>query len=481
MKITVIPLDSRPCNYSWVKKYTNLAKVELAIYPFEYVGNLHRGMKKDNLKDWLISNSKDSDVLLVSLDAITSGGLIQARQAKFELEEAYYYIDLLKEIKNLFPKIKIYVFDTIMRTSITTYDEETAKYWKYINEYSNLKGRMYFFPEENNQDRLNNLIELIPEHIFRTYESARTKKNTLNKYIINLTKNGFVDYLLLLQEDSMQYGIQQIESIQLQELIHEYKLEDKVSLYNGTDEGTVVLIAKILLEYKNKKPSVCFIFPKEELKNKVMPFEDKPVYENCKYLANVIGIKEVPQDEADYIFAVYTEDKPYNLDVNTTRHIPLSNEVVYQEFILKINEYILNQRKVLFVDLLHPNGGSVDLLQKIDYKKLVAYSAWNTASNSIGSCIALIGVCEYHKQVELKTFLFERIIDDCLYQTEIRREVNQLLLKDEINIYDLKEHSNSVLQIIDDKLSEETKRYFNFDFKLSLPWNRTFEIDIDID
>ena len=58
---------------------------------------------------------------------------------------------------------------------------------------------------------------------------------------------------------------------------------------------------------------------------------------------------------------------------------------------------LLKDKNVVLVDLLFPNGGSYELLQDIKYNLLAAYSAWNTASNSLGSAlceIAAVIVCK---------------------------------------------------------------------------------------
>lgn len=481
MKVTVIPLDSRPCNYSWVKKYCNYASIDIAIPEIEKTGDLHKGFDTEGLYPWLMEHCKESDALLVSIDAITSGGLIQARQGQFSLETAVKHVEYLRSIKEHYPNMKIYAFDTIMRTSITAYDDETARYWAYINEYSKLLGLDYFEPSDEYKKRLAELKALIPGPVLKGYLDARDKKHVINKLMINLSEDNIIDYCVLLQEDTQPSGIQVIENNVLKEMVQTKKLADKVSIYNGTDEGTVVLLAKLLHSEQSVKPSIHFLFPYEELKHKVMKFEDREVYENCQRLANVIGFEMTSIEDADYIIAVYTEKENYDLDLGTSKEVPLSNEKVYKNFIKSVNDYIQKGRQVALVDLLHPNGGSLELLQEINYQDLLAYSAWNTASNSLGSLLGLIGVHGYNPKSDLDDFLYERIIDDCFYQTVVRRKVNQNLVQQGHNIFDLGEDATEVLGKIDALMKIVTLDVKRNNFKLTLPWNRTFEIDIDME
>jgi len=199
-------------------------------------------------------------------------------------------------------------------------------------------------------------------------------------------------------------------------------------------------------------------------------------------LMNVIDFENASYDESKYILAIYSEaEYNYDLNLDTTDAIIPNKNRKFKIFTSRINQAIKDGKKLVFVDLLHPNGGSIEVLSELDYHNLLGYSAWNTASNSLGSALAVIALDSY-KNSDLSSFLFERIIDDCLYQTYVRREINQLLLSEGVNIYDIPLFElNRVLILIKEKLKNISKEYLNFNFKVILPWARTFEIDIDLE
>jgi len=91
----------------------------------------------------LLNETKTSDYLLCSIDALVSGGLIQARKAQMEEKEAFRRLALFDKIKQQNPSIKILAFDTIMRTSISTTDNKTRIYWEKMNQFSKLKGKTF--------------------------------------------------------------------------------------------------------------------------------------------------------------------------------------------------------------------------------------------------------------------------------------------------------------------------------------------------
>jgi len=482
LKITVLPLDSRPCNHSWVKKFSQLADVELAIVPEELSGNLHQGLDFLKHEEWLKEETKNSDYLILSIDALVSGGLIQARQAKMEKTEALRRLSLLDEIKTQNPNMKILAFDTIMRTSISTTDPKSRIYWEKMNEFSRLTGKLHYDYSKKTIDDLEMILEEIPHEIVDTYLRARRKKHEINFKLCQMVNDGIIDQLLLLQEDSMKEGMQKVESDQLMIYVNKHHLEDKVMLYNGTDEATVVLLGKVLLASKNIKPKVHIMLSDEKIKSKIMPFEDRELEKNYTNLMKVIGLESFSYEEADYVLAIYSEaNKPYDLDLESTTMIKPELNRKFYDFIHNVNHAIKDKLHVEFVDLLYPNGGSWDVLSSIDYSNLLGYSAWNTASNSLGSALSTIAVHAYSKK-EMKSFLFERIIDDCLYQTFSRREANVSLLAENVNVYDMKnEEAEKALIIINENLKHLVEKNLKVNFNISLPWTRTFEIDIDLE
>ena len=145
IKVGLIPLDSRPCNTIWIDSLTKIANLELLMYPRSECGTLFKGANIDKIIDWLNQNAHLMDYLIISTDGLCFGGLIQARKAQIDLDKVVKQLDIIKELKNKYPKLRIFVFDTIMRIAITTLDKESQIYAPSINEYGRLKGQYHFF------------------------------------------------------------------------------------------------------------------------------------------------------------------------------------------------------------------------------------------------------------------------------------------------------------------------------------------------
>jgi len=181
--------------------------------------------------------------------------------------------------------------------------------------------------------------------------------------------------------------------------------------------------------------------------------------------------------------SLYSEIEAFNLDINSTTPIYPNKNKEYYRFIEKMNEYLTQGKKVAFIDLLFPNGGSPDILRDVNITKLQAYSAWNTASNSLGSCLANMVVClvNPNEMKYAKQFTQERILDDCVYQTVTRRKINVLARDKGINILDLGRNGQEVLQLIEEQMKNDNQFIDSAKYRIELPWNRTFEIDIDME
>jgi hypothetical protein len=481
-RIIVVPLDSRPCNTSWITDLAAVAKTEVLMYPREQCGSLLVGSDRDKIFKWLDQTIQDNDYLIISADGLCSGGLVQGRLGVINLEETIISMNALKKYKIKFPNLKIFVFDTLMRTTITSLNQESINYSGKMNEFSRLTGRVYFFDKQEDKLQLEQLQNEIPSHIITPFLRGRRIKHELNKTFIELVNESVIDFLIILQEDSMPHGVQQMEQDIIIKMIDKMQIKDKIKFYNGTDEGGAVLLGKVILDEYKLTPKIFVHLPLENSLNKIMLFEDQPFDYNLDNMLDTIGfIKTNSVEEADFILSIYTEQRNVNLQINTTEEVlPLRNDV-YWNFINELNTFLKAGKKVAFVDLLFPNGGSIDILKDIDFNLLSSYSAWNTASNALGTCLCEVASLIANPDHKGKKFLYERLLDDCIYQYIVRRIVNQKYIKRGINVYNLEEHGKEVLEEIKKEMKNYDSLIGNFNYKISLPWNRTFESEIIIE
>ena len=489
-KVCLIPLDSRPVNYDWIKNLAGIAGFEILTYSKDYAGYLKKGTNFEQIKNFLLENYLNMDYLILSTDAFVSGGLVQSRLANFSIDELKKNLDLLRYIKNENPNLKIYVFDTIMRTSISAYDKNTAIYYDKVNKYSAALGKYKLYKNEEDLNRANEFIKDVPQEIIDRYLLCREKKLASNKLFLELQLENVFEYIVFLQEDSMPDGIQAIDQIELLNYAKTLGIENKMNLYNGTDEGAAILLAKICLDEFKSYPNVYLFSNDNNLLNRVMPYEDRPFINNINHMFKVLNLNLVDSPEkADFIISIYIEEKYQGLHVEDSleikEHTPSST---YDEFIKKLNYYVNNNYNVCFIDLLFPNGGAYSIFKDINNPlKLKGYSAWNTACNSLGTALAQISINYINEKFNLGNnhlnlkYLLERFIDDCFYQGVIRQNLHKEIKDMDCNIYNLEHNTQYVTELLNKLLKDFTRNHFDIDFKCYFPWERTFEINVEID
>src|SRR5690606_5848922 len=163
------------CNTLWLEQLAKIAGYKLLMYPRNKCGDLFKAADFLDQVNWLKENVKEMDYLIISIDGLTSGGLVQTRTGNANLDLINDNKDFLKELKEINQNLKIYIFDTLMRTSITTLSTETAKYWGLVNEYSRLRGEIYLNKRDEDLKKLDEVIAKIPNEIIETYLEARLK------------------------------------------------------------------------------------------------------------------------------------------------------------------------------------------------------------------------------------------------------------------------------------------------------------------
>jgi len=483
-RIGFLPLDSRPCNIDWIKDFASLVGADYVTIPSENLGNLNQALAWEETKAFLLENVQKVDYFLLSIDSLLHGGLIQSRNVKQSPFEAREKLSLISELKKLNPNLKVFAFDTVLRTSISTLDEESRKNWHLVNQYCQYIGRYNLYKKGKDFERIKELESMIPKNVLEYFLKSRALKHQVNLWDLELVKNGDIDLLLLLQEDSMPDGLQKMEQETLIKYIIENNLEEKAYLYNGTDEGMSVIFARCFVEETKKEVKYYLLCPDKSYLEKAQPFEDRPYIQNLNAMTKVLNMKEtLDLDEADLILAINASETPLTIETSersTPKTYPKDEKTL--NFIKSINQLITQNRFVFLLDIAIPNGGIWEMMQQIDFQKLKGYSAWNTASNSTGSLLAhayLYAITKDSEQKEKinKQILYRTLIDDCLYQDVVRGTVEKHVSKLGYNIYNF-ESNIFFHKFLNDHLHALTENIIPSKYIAYFPWNRTFEIGI---
>ena len=478
----LLPLDNRPISYLLPKQIAEFAGIDLILPERKYLGDLNKGSDLEYIEKWCRGLINQTPTLVISLDNCVYGGLTQSRQHNFALDKLKKRVGALHaaSLRN------VYAFSSIMRIPNYNNSDEEKEYWKEQGEkifrWSELMhkvGRGIKDDEHSHEVLIEKWYEstkALPPEVLTDYKSLREKNFAVNLLWLESLHENYFDYLIFSCDDSSQYGMNVIEADYLKGEIKKHRFSDKAKVISGTDEIPLVLLTKAVLKNTGVKPAISLYFNSQKGKDEPARYESGSIYNSVKSHLDILGIETTDLNTADIALCIHTADslqgdhifgkKPPDTEKN-------ANELV--NFLVKTN------KPFIILDLAYANGSDPNLIKHlissdINWDNCYGYSGLNTCSNSIGVLLA-IGICrwageknEKKKEFNLKAFkkcLLLRFLDDYAFQAEIR---NPNITFSEIN-EKIKPYARTFTKILG--LSD-------INVNCSLPWNRSFEIEINV-
>ncbi|MDQ3063630.1 MAG: DUF4127 family protein [Acidobacteriota bacterium] len=499
-KILLIPLDDRPPCLQFPVRMGLIGDAEIVTPPKELLGRFTASGKSDKINEWLRNqNVKSFDAAIVALDMVAYGGLVAMRRhGDTTVAVALERIEVLREIKNRAPTLPVYVQSVIMRLAPTgdganeNYREKLAR-WAEISPYSESKTETERLERE------------IPSEVLADYKRARARDLQINIKAIEFVKSGVIDYLILSQDDAKLKGIHVADRERLIAEINKLILSEKIAVQPGADEVAMLLMARSLNNLHRFSPKIKAVYSSEELANKAMPFEDRALRETVSFHVKATGAREVADEkQADLLFYVYASR------FEAGRAASFADDIAAQ---------IKKGKRVIVADI-DPKGDvqggdtkfTTELGKRNLFRELNGYASWNTAGNTIGTTLpqGVIFAAAQAKLIKSKAaanriwtaqnwFTFHRILDDYYYHTLVRAKAKDYIERNKWNSLRLSDEATEKVEEFSRKLmldafAELSDIYFGTNknglqknvkcekpaaMTFDLPWNRTFEAEID--
>lgn len=466
-KIAIIPIDNRPICHTLPMQICEMdSKIELFIPPREMLGALTTSSDIEGILNWLRETlALGVDYLILSLDTVAYGGLVNSRRCPEGFDE------ILKRVKKLEKIIrthapKTYAFSSIMRISNNNINEEEKSYWaqfgKRIFEYS-------FQTHKARSEKTASCVVgggSIPAEILDDYLKTRERNFKINKYYLELAQRGLFDKLIFSKDDCAQFGLNIEEAQTLAAMGGQVK--------TGADEIPLTLLARAVVE--GSDVSVNPIFLQKGGEKNISKYEDLPLDECVLGQLELAGVEKASTDAADLNFII-------NNFANTQGDLVLGEENV--SFEPSFGGEFERTKPYFIADVNNANGadfGFVEgLLRGLD-TNFYGYAGYNTSANTIG-CALCIAVVKFlavqqgtYSDDAFKKLMLVRFLDDWAYQAKIRKEVRETGEKQ--GTYDItpftaefkpfEEKICSALGLKGQKIS------------YSLPWGRSFEVEIQL-
>lgn len=498
-KVMYIPLDERPCNYDFVPRISINTDYEVIIPPADLLGKKKEPADINRLWHWIFENINSVQNLILSVDMVTYGGLIPSRLHSNFYECCESSISNIKKIKDMKSNINIYAFNVIMRCPKYSSSDEEPDYYEqfgeFIFKYGFISHKLSLnraSKEEINE--FDSIKEKLPHEILHDYKERRKINIEINKKIVNLVSEKIIDFLIIPQDDSAPYGFTAMDQQNLREYIKLKNVSSRIYMYPGSDEVGMTLFARMVNCDKHIHPKVYLRYSSTMGPYIIPLYEDRMLNESLKYQVMAAGgILCSSLSECDTVLFVNSPgEEMQEADIQNDKSMHHDFNKNLTEFIEYI-KYVKNTRNVpcMVADVAYANGADLELISQLKNEgllfKIDSYAGWNTSSNSIGTAICQ-GFMSYlfGNGMVNKKFLALRYVEDTGYCALVRGNIGREFPYAESNMY-MKQVKQQVIGRINKELNDFVKQYLydnNYGIiinKLELPWDRLFEIKLDLD
>ncbi|HVG17272.1 MAG TPA: DUF4127 family protein [Chitinophagaceae bacterium] len=503
LKILFIPLDDRPPCLQFTEQIGVIGNADVVTPPKELLGRFTVAGQSDKIIKWLKQQDlKSFQAAIISLDMLAYGGLVASRAYQNDTKTALERAFILRELRKSAPGLRIYAQNVIMRLAPTA-DGKNDAYRADLANWAEISVKN----DDASKKETLLLEKKIPASALENYKKARQRNLALNLRAIEYVRAGIIDYLILSQDDAKPVGIHVADRVKLIAETKRLNLSDKIAVQPGADEVSMLLLARSLIHHYKVAPKVKAIYSSDVVANTVMPFEDKPLKETVSYHIKATGSQEVTnEDKANLLFYVFA-----------SRNVAGRAK----SFAAEIEEKILQGKRVIVADI-DPVGDvqggdstfTTELLKRRLFPELNSYASWNTAANTIGTTLPQ-GVAFFVAGEKLVTdkkfidkiwtaqnwFTFHRVLDDYYFHGLNRSKINTYFNQHKLSSRILDDKTNEQLenyatQLLSQSFTELSNAYSEripnsrqgniacqkpSDFRFKLPWNRTFEAEINFD
>lgn len=495
IRILLLPLDERPCNYRYPLMITQKCDdIELRMPPKKLLGNEKEPADFGALAHWIRENFADCNYAVISVDMLVYGGIVPSRLHYLTEEECASRLSLLTELHTAHPEVKMFAFNLIMRAPAYSSADEEPEYYGVCGaqlwRLGVLKDRACrSICTEAELAELSALNASLAPEVVSDFCHRRNINHKINLRTLSLLKEGILDFLVIPMDDCAPFGWAPMERQEINRTIRNEKLGGSVFSYSGADEVGCILTARAVNQARGITPSIYPCYSSVYGSQVVPRFEDRPLGENLKWLIAAAGGRTAfsPED-ADFMLMVNaptasgTQMGDVNLPINE-RDTSYENCRCLPDFAQQLQS-LIGRKSAIVADLSMANGADEEWMDLLEQRgllsKLYAYSGWNTAANAAGTCIAQGMICNGNCE-KSALFTCHRILEDWLYMGHLRKDAATYMDTHHLAF----DGGAQEAQIADFILQE--MRLLSQDLHLpanvvidevTFPWHRLFEIDL---
>lgn len=339
------------------------------------------------------------------------------------------------------------------------------------------------------------------ETCLEDYLARRALNKQLSLQALELVKEGILESIVFPQDDSMRFGFPAMDQEEIHRRILTLGLTERAMMYPGSDEIALTLLCRLLLNHHGLLPKVYVKYLTDGARSLIPLYEGLPLSATTSYQLHAAGC--VTADTCAEADIVLLETAPSGSMEEAWSQPSRSPSYFAERNFPEMLSFIKRMRgagKVVTVaDNAYANGGDLDLIRILDDDHLLidlqGYAGWNTNANTMGCAIAM-GVCAFlygeqglfpdpAAEAQRRNFLISRYIEDACYQADVRQYVTEKIRPLGFDYFFTGEEEGEVRDLILAELQIRIKTELPSLAdriqirRLTLPWKRMFEIDLE--
>ena len=488
-----VPMDDRPVNLEYVLDTVRAAGVRMVTPSFSELAGRERVGSPERLWDWVFDQAPLNDAMALSSDSLIYGGLVPSRTHFFGEAELAQRVERFRELKRRYPALRLYVFGTIMRTPTMSAGATEPPYYETVGpsifritvledkrEISGLSG--------SEAAELKVLLEKVPEQYLADWRTRRAKNHRVNEQLQELAREGLFEYLLLGRDDSSPLSASHQEFRYLEKKSADLSAARYLSI-PGADNLGMSMVVHAINDFEFRLPFVKVFYAPGAGGATIPSYEDHLLAQTVpQHITASGGLKLDLTEKPDLVLAVNTPASGLTREANQAGNGTLPNPSV-REFVRQVRTEMESGRSLAIADVSFANGADNSLMAELRKASLLhrpaAYSGGNTAGNTLGYAVGQGMLALYMNEKNRKKMLAIRYLDDWAYQANIRGE-----LYDEI-VYpngNNGQYLNKLAPKLTQAATRKIRRFATLNLweipeeniRVEFPWNRMFEISIQV-
>ena len=496
--ILFVPHDSRPISDEQTTDTIKKIGWEIETPPGNILGSRSRLGNPEEIWDWLEEHAKNADVAVLSSDTLLYGSLIGSRKHQFSESQIRERVDRFRAFKTTYPKLKLYIWGSIMRTPRSAEASGGAEP-SYYASYGSDIFRYTALVDKQETDGLTRrekkefefLKKLIPQKALNDWLSRRNKNFAASRAMISLARAGAFDYFALGRDDNAPYSQTHMESRKLAEAGKDLG-PSKFQTLAGIDEFGLLMLTRAVNDWTKSVPFVYVKYNWGRGGETVPSYSDEKISESIKgHVLAAGGMLVTSPKNADFTLLVNTNPSGRTFEASDRKNGAKPREGT-KYFADMVEESIASGKPTCVADIAYANGSDNALMEMLKNRgllyKLRAYSGWNTATNSTGFVLGQGMLADKMTPDGLDQLLTTRYIDDWAYQANIRgivaRQLGWFRAAGAYSSLDEKRPAAEMraTQFMRRFIEENLPPFPDLQYlEVRFPWNRMFEANYSIE